>query len=174
MEDHVVEFDERQRAFAVETCFDRFERQHPIDREVAPDVPKKRDVLQRIQPIGVVDENRVGRTVAERQKPPQEFFDPLDIGLDFPFAADLPHLVFAGRVADLRRATTDQSDGFLPRALHNPEFKDLHEVADMKARRRRIEADVADDTALERRSVERLEIGRVVEVTAPDHGAQEI
>ena len=68
LQNHVVEFEERQLLLAVEPKLDRVERQHAVDREVAADVAQEIDVIERVQPVGIVGHDGVARAVAELQE----------------------------------------------------------------------------------------------------------
>ena len=68
LEDHVVEFEEGQRLLAVEPQLDAVEGQHPVDREMRADVAQERDVVELVEPVVIVDHDRVGRPVAEGQE----------------------------------------------------------------------------------------------------------
>ena len=82
LEDHVVEFEEGQRLLAVEPQLDAVEGQHPVDREMRADVAQERDVVERVEPVGIVDHDRVGRAVAEGQEALEHAPDRGDVGVD--------------------------------------------------------------------------------------------
>ena len=46
LQDHVVEFEERQGLFPVEPRLHAFERQHPVDREMPPDIAQEIEVVR--------------------------------------------------------------------------------------------------------------------------------
>ena len=56
--------------------------------------------------------------------------------------------VLAGRIADLRRAAADHDDRLVPAALQDAQPHDLRQIADVKAGRRAVEADIAGDAFL--------------------------
>jgi len=62
---HVVEFEERQRLLSLQAQLHAVEGQHAVDREVFADVAQERDVGEGVEPVGVVDHDRVGRAAAE-------------------------------------------------------------------------------------------------------------
>jgi hypothetical protein len=59
LQDHVVEFEERQLLLAVEPHLHRVEAQHAVDREMPADVAQEVDVVERIEPVGVVGHQRI-------------------------------------------------------------------------------------------------------------------
>ena len=82
LEDHVVEFEEGQRLLALEPEPDAVEGQHPVDREMRADVAQEGDVVERVEPVGIVDHDRVGRAVAEGQEALEDAADRGDVGVD--------------------------------------------------------------------------------------------
>ena len=46
LQDHVVEFEERQRLLALEPQLDRIHRQHAVDREMPADIAQELDVVE--------------------------------------------------------------------------------------------------------------------------------
>ena len=82
LEDHVVEFEEAERLFAVQTLFHAFEAEHPVDREVAAVITEKGDVFEFVQPVRVVDHDGVGRAIAEIQELFEDAFDTVHVGLN--------------------------------------------------------------------------------------------
>ena len=65
LQDHVVEFDERQLLLAVEPQLHRIHREHAVDREMAADVAQHLDVVELGQPLGVVRHHGVALAAAE-------------------------------------------------------------------------------------------------------------
>ena len=174
LQDHVVEFKKGQRLLAVEPQLDGLECQHPIDREVAADIAQERYVLQRVEPIGIVDEQCVGRAVAEFEETVKSTADTGDIGADLGIVEQLSGFVLARRVTDPRGAATHQHDRPVAGALQPAQHHDLHQRADMQAVRRRIEADIGGHRRVGGEGVEGVEIRALVQVTALDDRADEI
>ena len=70
------------------------------------------------------------------------------VGVDLRRRQKLARLVLAGRIADLGGAAAHHDDRLVAGLLQPAQRHDLHQVADMKARRRAIEADIAGDAFL--------------------------
>ncbi len=129
-------------------------------------VAQKVDVVQRLEPIGVVDQDRVLLPRAEAQELPEHRFDARDIRGDFGVGKDLAHLVLAGGIAHLGGAAPDEHDGPVPGLLKLPEQHDADQVAHMQARGRAVEADIAGDDFRPRELIERRFVGALVDVAA--------
>src|SRR3546814_13585379 len=65
LENHVIEFEERQRLLAIEPQLDRIEAQHPVDREMLADRAQEGDVFERVEPSGIVEHHRIRWPAAE-------------------------------------------------------------------------------------------------------------
>ena len=115
---------------------------------MAPIVAQEIDVVERVEPVGVVDHERVARALAEAQELGEHKLDPGDVRGDFGIAEQLARLVLAGRVADLRRATADEHDRAVAGLLQLAQHHDADQVADMERRRGAVEADIAGQSSL--------------------------
>ena len=62
---HVVEFEESELMLALEPQLDRIHRQHPVDREMPPDLAQEVDVVEPCEPFGVVGHDGVMLAFAE-------------------------------------------------------------------------------------------------------------
>ncbi len=130
------------------------------------DVAQEGDVVELAQPVVVVDHHRVGRAVAEGQEALEHASDAGDVGVDLRIGQQLAALVLAGRIADLGRAAAHQHDRLVTGLLQPAQHHDLDKAADVKARRGRVEADVAGHDLLRRQGVEALGVGQLVDVAA--------
>jgi len=166
LEDHVVEFEEGERLLAVQPQLHRIEGQHPVDREMRPDLAQEGDIVERVEPVGIVGHDRVGRAVAEVEKPLEHAADRGDVGGDVLVGEQLAALVAAGRIADLGGAAAHQHDRPVPRLLEPTQHHDLHQGADMERRRGRVEADIAGHDLLRSERVERGGIGHLMDIAA--------
>ena len=110
LQDHVVELEEGERLVALESQLHRIHGQHAVDREVPADVAQQRNVEQRVEPVGVVGHDGVGRAVAERQVVGEALPDARHVGVDLRGREQLARLVAAGGIADLGRAAAHQRD----------------------------------------------------------------
>ena len=144
LQDHVVEFEKRQRLLAIEPKLHRIERQHLVDGEMPADVAQEGNVVQLVEPIGVVRHDRAG---AEIEKAREHGADRGDIGVDLLGGEQRAARVLAGGIADLAGAATHQRDRTMPGLLQPSQHHDGQQIADMQARRGRIEADIGRDRA---------------------------
>ena len=85
----------------------------------------------------------------------------------------LAALVLARGIADLGRPAAHQHDRLVPGLLQPAQHHDLHQAADVQARRGRVEADVGGDDLLLRQRIERRGVGRLVDVAALVEQAEE-
>jgi len=129
---HVVELKEGHRLFALKAQLDRVEAQHPVDGEVGAEIPQELDVAVAGQPVVIVDHDRIGRSVAERQELGEDRLDGVDVRLDRLFGQLRTRRVLAGRVADLGRAAAHQDDGLATRLLKPAQHHDLDQAADVQ------------------------------------------
>ena len=166
LEDHVVEFEEGQRLLAVEPQLDAVEGQHPVDREVPPDLAQERDILERVEPFGIVGHDRVGRAVAELRNRSNTRRMPAMLASIVGVAQQLAAFVLARRIADLGRSAAHQHDRAVPGLLQPAKHHDLDQAADVEARRGRVEADVGGDDFFAGERIERRGVGRLVDVAA--------
>jgi hypothetical protein len=125
LQDQVVEFEKGQRLIAVEPQLDAVLRQHAVDREMPADIAQQRDVAQFVEPVGVIDHDRVAGPVAELQELGEDPLDPRHVAGDLIVGQQLARFVLARGVADTRRAAAHQHDrlvaGLLkPAQQHNP------------------------------------------------------
>ncbi len=163
LQDHVVELEEGQLVLALEAQLDRIHRQHAVDGEVAADVAQEIDVVERRQPLGVVDHDRVGLALAEGDEVGEGLAQALLVGLDLLVGEELAHVVLAGRVADPGRAAAHERDRPVAGLLEPAQHHDRDEVADVKARRRAVESDIGGDRAPGGLGVEALGVGELVD-----------
>jgi hypothetical protein len=109
------------------------------------DVAQERDVGELVEPLGVVDHDRVGRPVAEGEEAVE---GRLDRGALF---AAMSASVSSLRASSLKPEGSPtlvvpppiSDDRLVAGLLEAAQQHDLHEAADMQRRRGRIEADIA-------------------------------
>ena len=155
LQDHVVEFDERQLLLAIEPQLHRIHRQHAVDREMPADVAQHLDVVERGQPLGIVGHDGVALAGAERQELRERALDRVLVGVDLLVGEDLARLVAAGRIADARRAAAHQRDRLVAGLLQPVQHHDREQVADMQRRRGAVVADIGDDAPARARAASR-------------------
>jgi hypothetical protein len=115
-------------------------REHPIDRKVLAHIAEEVDGGELRGPIEVVDDLRGMGAV--------EVEELLDLGADLrhPLLDDLARverpLPRHPRIADEAGGPTDEGERIVPGLLQTRGGQQLHEVAHVQARRRRIETDI--------------------------------
>ncbi len=157
----------RELLLALEPKLGAVHRQHAVDGEVAADVAQELDVVERRQPLGVVDHHGVGAAVAELQELGEDALHALLVGLDLLDRAELPRLVLARGVADAGGAAAHQRDR-LARRSSAASVSIMIEIsdADVQRRRRAIVADIGDEPTLGGQRVEACKIRALVDEAA--------
>src|SRR5262249_41011192 len=142
LQDHIVELEEGEVLLALEPELDGVALDHLVDRDVAPDLAQELDIVQAKQPLGVVDHQRIGAAVAEFQEFGENLLDAALVRLDLLGGKNPAALVLAGWVPDASSAAAHQRDGPVPGVLQPAQKHDLHQAADVQARRCAVEADI--------------------------------
>ena len=133
--------------------------QHPVDREVLADVAEEVEGAERLGPVEVVDHRR-GAVAVEVDEPGDLVADALDPLGDRLLGVHDPLPRFLG-VADEAGGAADQQQRAVAGELEPARGEDLQEVADVQARRRRVEPDVEREWARRQRVAQRVAIRRV-------------
>ena len=172
LQDLVAELGVGDAGVAVEPGADSLLGDHPVDPEVLADVAQQVDGGQRRGPVQVVDHD--GCVVAlEGQVGLDLGADPVD-----PLAHRLLGVESAFRfrlgVADQAGGTTDQGERPVPGELQTPQREDLHEVADVEAGCRRVEAAVVGDRARVEGLAHGVEVGAHGDQAAPLQVVEEL
>ena len=126
-------------------------------------IAQKIDVVQAIEPVGVVDHERVALAVTEAQEFGEHKLHAGDVRGDLGIAQKLACLVLAGRIADLGRASADQDDRPVPGLLKLPQHHDADQMADMEGRGGAVEADIAGQPLTACQPVQPRLVGRLVD-----------
>src|SRR5262245_13164825 len=129
-------------------------------------VAQEIDVVQTIEPVGVVDHERVIGAVTEAPVLFADLLDASDIRRDLVVARVLAGFVLAGWVADLGRAAADEHDRPVPGLLQLAQHHDAEEVADMQRGGGAIEADITGHALGPREKVEPSLVGRLVDIAS--------
>ena len=174
LEDHVVEFEEGQLVLALEPELDRLHRQHAVDREMPADIAQEIDVVERGEPLGIVDHQRAGRPVVEIEEAGKDRAEALLVGLDLVIGEELPRLVLARGIADPGGAAAHQRDRLVAGLLQPAQHHDREEMADMERRPGAVVADIGDDGRLERQRIEPLGVGALMDKSALEEDAHEV
>ena len=142
------------------------------------DLAQEGDVFERIQPVGVVDHDRVGGTCVgagtEAQEVLEDRLDVGDVGVDLLDREELAALVLARGVADLGGAAAHEDDRAVAGLLHPAQHHHRDQRSDMQAVGGRVVADIGGDDALGGLGVEPFQIGALVDVTALLKDAEEV
>ena len=144
LENHVVEFQEGQRLFALEPELDAIEGQHPVDGEVRAVIPEQGNVVELVQPFGVVGHDGAGGAAVETQIFLERAANAQLVLLDLFVGEDPAAFILAAGIADLGGAAAKQHDGTMPGLLQQAQHHDLNQRAHMEARGGAIETDVRD------------------------------
>ncbi len=166
LQDHVVEFQERERLLALEAQPDAVHRQHAVDGEMPADIAQERDVLELSQPIVVVHHDRACGTASELEVVLENLADARNVRLDLRFGEQLPRLIPAGWIAHLGGASAHEHDRPMPGALQVPQQHDGHQVSDVQAVGGGVIPDVGRHHAAARRRVEGSGVGLLVNEAA--------
>src|SRR5262245_20180901 len=133
---------------------------------MSPHIAQELDIVERCQPLGVVEHQGRGLALAEPQEASEHALDRLLVALDGLDGKDAPGLVLAGRVADPRGAAAHERDRLAARALQPSEHHDGNEMPNVQGWRRAVVADVADHFAVTPQTVEAGKIGTLVDIAA--------
>ena len=163
LQDHVVEFEERQLLVALEAHAHAVEGQHAVDREMAPDIAQELDVVELRQPLGVVDHQRIAAAIAEADEARERAPDAVLVPFDLIEGEQAPALVAAGRIADAGRAAAHQGDRLAAGLLQPMQHHDRQEMPDMQGRGRAVVAHIGGELAGPCLGVEALGIGALVD-----------
>ncbi len=152
----------------------RVHGQHAVDGEVPAHVAQELDVVERRQPLGVVEHDGVGAALAEFEEAREHALDGVLVGLDGLDRKDAPRLVLAGGIADARGAAAHQRDRLAARLLQPVQHHDRDQVPHMQGRRSAVVADIGDHLALRRQGIEPREVGALVDEPALVQHVEEI
>ena len=174
LQDHVVELEKRQRLLAVEARFHRLEGQHPVDREVPPDVAQEIEIVEPVEPRGIVEHERVALPVAIDEVAPEDAPHRGDVGVDLRARQQRALVGAKGGIAHLGGAPAHQRDRPVPACLQPAQHHDVEKMPDMQRGRGRVVADIGGHRARPHRRVQPLEIGAVRKIAARLHDVQEL
>ena len=174
LQQHVVELDEREFLFPIETKLGAVHRQHAIDGEMAADVAQKFDVVERCQPFGVIDHQCISAAVPECQELRKHLFHAVLVVLDLLDRAQLPRFIFARWIANPGRAAAHQCNRLAAALLKPVQHHDRQQRTDVQRRRGAIVADVGHHAVVRRQLVESFKIRALVHVAALGHNLHEV
>ncbi len=131
-----------------------------------PNITQERHIFELAEPVVIVDQDRVGRAVAEGQEALEDPANAGDVRGDLLVGQKPSALVLACRIPDLGRPAAHEHDRPVPRLLEAAKKHDLDERADVQARRGRVEPDIAGDDFLIGQRIEADRIGDLVDIAA--------
>ncbi len=143
LEELVVELQKVQPSLAVVASPVTLSSQHAIDAKMPANVPQKLQIVERPEPVGVVEHQRLaGREI---QKVGHLLLQVDQVGID-PFHRQKPaHFILVGGIANHARSAAHEGDGPVPVALHVGQGHDRYQMPHMETGRTGIKSDVADD-----------------------------
>ncbi len=103
LHDHVVELEEAQTFF--HALLVALSTQHVVHREACSDLAQKLNVVERLEPLGIVEHERLA--VREVNEALHLTLEALGIVFDGLLSKHLAHIGAAGGVADERRTAAD-------------------------------------------------------------------
>ena len=139
-----------------------------------PHFAQERDIAQLVQPFGIVDDDRIGGTIAKGQEPFEHASDAGDVLRDNVVGQKLARFVLEAWIADLASAATHHHDGFVAGLLQPPQQHDLHQRSDVQRWRGGIEADIARHNLLHRKAIKRCRVGHLVDIATLIEQAEKI
>ena len=174
LQKHIVKFKERHRLLAFQACFYTVHCQHAVNRITGADVAQKGKIVNVLEPVPVVDHNRVVGAVAEFQKFAERFFQPLNVVLQGFFAQKRTQFVFARRVADAGGCAADQRKRLMPAFLEPAHHHQRNDMPDMQAVAGGIRTEITDGRfarffALVKIGVETVLVGALIIKAAFQH-----
>ena len=142
LQDHVIEFEKRQFLLALEPQLHRIEGEHPVDGKVAADVAQEVDVIERVEPVGIVGHDRIAAGVFEFQEFGEDRANAFEVVVDGLVGQKPPAFVLARRIADARGAAAHQRDRPVAGLLQPVQQHDRQQRADMQRRRGAVETNI--------------------------------
>ncbi len=138
------------------------------------DVAQEVDVIERVQPVGIVRHHRIILAVAEPQEAREDFANAFQVAVDDIVGEQPPALILAGGVADTGGAAAHQRDRTMAGLLHPMQHHDRQQRADMKGRGGAVEADIGRDRRLARERVQCLGLRDLVNEAPGGENVKEI
>src|SRR5690348_8433806 len=120
------------------------------------------NILEPVEPFGVVHHRRCSCAVPERKKPLEALQDRTLVCLNLLWRQELACFFLAGWISDFGGATAHQHNGFVPRLLQAAKSHNLHKTTDVQTRCRAIKPDVSCHAALAQAVIESRWVGAVI------------
>ena len=132
LKDHVIEFKEAQALFAIQTRLDRFKRQHAIDRKMPPNIAQKFQIIQPVQPFGIVQHQRACRAVIIAEITCENAAHARDIVINRRRIQKRAFIRSEGGITNLCGAAAHQCDRLMPRFLIPTQQHNVQQMTHMQ------------------------------------------
>ena len=152
---------------ALQPAADRILGEHDIDGKMLAHVAKEIEIAELAHPVVVVHQEGRVRAAIEVEEPPQLRFHAGDVRPQRLDREQIALLALAAGVADHARGPADQGDRPVAGLLEPPQHHQGHEVADVQAVGRRVEANVDGARLLAQQPRQVRVVGGLVDQSAP-------
>jgi len=168
LKQHIAELGVAEaRVAAFEPASDRIFGQHHVDRKVLADVAQEFEVSEFFHPIEIVDQPRGVWPWVEVEEPAQLRLHAGDVGPQRLGRQQVAFLAFSAGVADHAGGAAHQGDGSMARPLKATQHHQRHQMADVQAVGRRVEANVDRPRPLHQKFRQIGVVGRLVDQPPP-------
>ena len=162
LHDHVVELQEAQTL--LHALLVALGAEHVVHGEAAAHLAQQLDVVQRLQPLGVIQHQCLA--VGEVDELLHLTLEALRVVLDGLLSEHLTHIGAPGGVADQGRAVADEGDGLVARHLQTLHQAQSHKVTHVQGVRRAVKADVKRGLAVVDHLADLFLVGDLCDQTA--------
>ena len=138
------------------------------------DVAQEVDVVERIEPVGVVGHQRIAAGILELEELREDRADAGEVLLDHRVGENPAALVLARRVADSRGAAAHQRDRPVAGLLEPVQHHDRQQRADVQRGGGAVEADIGRDRLRFGELVERVRLRHLVDEATLGQNVKEI
>ena len=138
------------------------------------DVTQKADVVQMIQPFGIVDQDRIAWPIAKGDIGRKSAFDACNVVINLGVGQQGPLIGAKGRIADFGCAAPHQHNRLAAAFLQPAQHHDLDQRTHMQRLGRGVKADIARHDPLQKGLIQGLIIGAIGQKAALDHHAHKV
>ena len=138
-----------------------------------PDVAQKIQIVQGVEPLGVIEHQRAIGGVIIGHIGGEDFLDARDVFVDLFRCQQGPLVGAKRRIADLCGAAAHQGNRFVAGFLQPAQHHDLDQRAHVQRGRGCVKADIGRDHAVRQSLVKALIIGAIGQKAAFDHHGHE-
>ncbi len=100
---------------------------------MAAEITQEFDIIDLVQPVGIVDHDRIGRAIAKGQELLKDLFDPGHIGGNDFIGQNWACIIAAGRITNAGRAAAHQDNRLMAGFLQPAQHHDRNKRPDMQA-----------------------------------------